>query len=70
MADFPEEAKWLTEEERSWVITRTGRNGDAPPKVVVKDILQFFGRFRNVLGGVLYFGKPHITLARPKYSVC
>lgn len=55
--DFPEEAKWLTEDERSWVIARTGRGTEPPPKIEAKDILQFFSDFKNVCAGVIYFGK-------------
>lgn len=57
VADFPEEAKWLTEDERNWVLTRTGRDQESPEKIVAKDILRFFSHAKNVLGAIMYFGK-------------
>lgn len=57
VADFPDEAKWLTEDERSWVLARTGRDKEMAQQVVAKDILRFFSDIKNILGGVIYFGK-------------
>ena len=62
IADFPEEATWLTEDERTWVIARTGRDQEPPRKIVAQDILHFFSDLRNVLGGIIYFGKRMNTL--------
>ena len=55
VSDFPEEAKWLTEEERKWVIARTLQDKEAPAKITVKDILRFFSVPRNILGGIMFF---------------
>lgn len=56
VADFPEEAKWLTEDERSWIMARTGTDKEMARKIVAKDILRFFSDIKNILGGIIYFG--------------
>lgn len=60
ISDFPEEAKWLTEEERRWVISRTGRDKESAQKIVAADLIRFFSDFKNILAGIIYFGK-HIS---------
>ena len=62
IADFPEEVNWLTVEERIWVLARTRRNKEPAHKVVAKDILHFFSDPKNILGGIIYFGKRIRTL--------
>lgn len=57
VADFPDEARWLTEAEKSWVMARTGRGKELDQKVAAKDILVFFSDIKNILGGIIYFGK-------------
>ncbi|KAL8787402.1 MAG: hypothetical protein Q9195_007777 [Heterodermia aff. obscurata] len=55
IADFPEQAAWLTAEERAWVVARTGRDKEPPKKIVLQDVLHFFSQLRNILGGIIYF---------------
>ncbi|MCJ1357985.1 MAG: hypothetical protein MMC33_007982 [Icmadophila ericetorum] len=55
LADFPEDVKWLTEEERNWVIVRTGREKDFVQHIEMGDILHFFAQPKNILGGLMYF---------------
>lgn len=57
ISGFPEKAKWLTEDERTWVLTRTGRDKEIPQKIVPRDIFLFFTDAKNILGGIFYFGK-------------
>ena len=66
LADFPEDVKWLTEEERNWVIVRTGREKDFVQHIEMGDILHFFAQPKNILGGLMYFGKYHVF---PEQSV-
>ncbi|KAI9640052.1 High-affinity nicotinic acid transporter [Ciborinia camelliae] len=54
VTDFPEDAKWLTEEERRFVIDRVG-GIDKDQTITTGDILKFFKSLKNVLGGVMYF---------------
>lgn len=57
ISDFPEEARWLTEEERTFVIARAGMNKEQAPEITVRSILCFFKDFKNILGGIMYFSK-------------
>lgn len=56
VSDFPEDAKWLTEEERAFVIERAGGNEAAQP-ITSHDLVVFFKDPKNLLGGVMYLGK-------------
>ena len=57
--DFPEEAKWLTEEERAYVKARLrvdqGRSA-AERKITFRDVTNVFKDFKVFLGGFMYFG--------------
>ena len=57
--DFPEEAKWLTEEERVYVKARLradqGRSA-ADRKILFKDVVNVFKDFKVFVGGFMYFG--------------
>ncbi|MCJ1380519.1 hypothetical protein MMC17_003627 [Xylographa soralifera] len=55
VADFPRDAKWLTENERNVVLARTSKSGSLLEKITAKDIVHFFSDFKNILGGVIYF---------------
>lgn len=57
VADFPEEARWLTEVERSWIMARSGTDKEMARKIVAKDLVRFFSDIKNLLGGIIYFGK-------------
>lgn len=57
VADFPEDVTWLTEDERSWVIARTGRDTEPARNITTKDILRFFRKPKNLFGGIIYFSK-------------
>ena len=56
IADFPEQASWLTEEERSRVLVRTGQDIKTTERIVAKDLVRFFSDPKNILGGIIYFG--------------
>lgn len=60
VSDFPEQARWLTEEERSFVIARAGSNEVSQP-LTSRAIVIFFKDFKNFLGGIMYFSKSHTT---------
>lgn len=57
ITDFPEQARWLTDEERSFVRHRTGHNKAPPQSVTLKDIGRFFADPKRVLGAFMYWGK-------------
>ncbi|KAE8452480.1 hypothetical protein EG329_000382 [Mollisiaceae sp. DMI_Dod_QoI] len=56
---FPEEAKWLTNEERAYVKARLqadqGRSA-AERKITTHDVGRVFKDFKVILGGFMYFG--------------
>jgi MFS family permease len=56
---FPDDAKWLTEEERTYVRARLqvdqGRSA-AERKITTRDILNVFKDYKVFLGGFMYFG--------------
>ncbi len=72
IADFPEETKWLTEEERVFIKERLRADqGDskAERRVTLSDVVHVFKDYKIFLGGLMYFalivpayGKPAPTL--------
>jgi MFS family permease len=59
LPSFPEDAKWLTEEERTYVKARLqvdqGRSA-AERKITIRDVGRVFRDFKVILGGFMYFG--------------
>lgn len=56
---FPEDAKWLTPEERIFVQARleVDQGGSAAErKITFKDVVRVFQDFKVILGGFMYFG--------------
>lgn len=56
VADFPEHASWLSDEERQFVVARAGARLQTQP-VNVRDVMWFFTDPKRVIGAVIYFGK-------------
>ena len=57
--DFPEEAKWLSDDEKAFVKARLAEEmGDSQliAKTTWRDVLGVFKDFKIVLGGLMYFG--------------
>jgi len=59
LPNFPEQAKWLTEEERAYVSARLradqGRSA-AEKSVSFKDVKNVFKDYKVIVGGFMYFG--------------
>lgn len=53
VCDFPDDAHWLTEEERAFVISRTA-GSKATRSVTSADVYRFFMDPKNLLGGIMY----------------
>lgn len=56
---FPEDAKWLSEEERAYVKARLQKDqgGNAAERAIgVKDVINVFKDFKIFVGGFMYFG--------------
>ena len=54
ISDFPDEARWLTEDERKFVIARAATN-DKKTEITIRSISPFLADFKNLLGGIMYF---------------
>ncbi|KAH0352719.1 MFS general substrate transporter, partial [Aureobasidium melanogenum] len=64
--DFPEDVKWLSEDERAFVVNRLRSEQGASAadrKTSVKDVANVFKDYKIFLGGFMYFG-----LIVPAYS--
>jgi MFS family permease len=57
VTDFPQEATWLTEEEKNFVIARTKGEvaHDTSMTISSKDLVAFFSDPKNYLGAMMYF---------------
>lgn len=59
LPDFPEDAKWLTDDEKKYVAARLrveqGRSA-IERKITAKDVGNVFKDFKVLLGGFMYFG--------------
>lgn len=58
IADFPEEAKWLSEDEKAFIKVRLVEDmGDSQldAKTTWRDVLGVFKDFKIILGGLMYF---------------
>jgi hypothetical protein len=66
LPDFPEDSKWLSDEERTYVINRLRSEQGASAverKMGAKDVANVFKDYKVFLGGFMYFG-----LIVPAYS--
>ncbi|KAI9695979.1 MAG: hypothetical protein M1820_008320 [Bogoriella megaspora] len=64
VSDFPKESKWLSPQEREFVLAKTSTNESHASPVTMKDIGTFFKSPRNALGAIMYF-----TVVVPIYSI-
>ena len=59
VADFPEEARWLSDDEKAFVQARLAEDtGDShlDAKTTWRDVIGVFKDFKVILGGFVYFG--------------
>ena len=58
ITDFPEQASWVTEEERDFIIQRTGHVDNAPTHAInLRDVAWFFKSPKRILGAFMYWGE-------------
>lgn len=57
VSGFPENVRWLDKEEKEFVIARSRIDSVGAQDVSATDILRFFTDLKNILAGVIYFGK-------------
>lgn len=60
VSDFPADARWMSAEEREFVIARSATDERASSPITVRKIVSFFGDVKNLIGGFMYFGKCRI----------
>ena len=59
VAEFPEEAKWLSDDEKAFVKARLTEDTGDPQlnaKITWRDILGVLKDFKTILGGLIYLG--------------
>lgn len=72
LTDFPEDARWLSENERSFIKARLYADqgpSAADKKITLKDVVDVFKDFKIWIGGVMYFCKArfcHVTVHKPQ----
>ena len=66
VTDFPEEASWLTEEEKKFVIAKTGADEVHTLILTSSDFFSFFSDPRNYLGAIMYFCKYRLFALQKK----
>lgn len=57
VADFPADARWLSAEEKEFVMARNGTDDRTTPPITIRNVVSFFGSIKNVIGAFMYFGK-------------
>ena len=58
VADFPADVRWLSPEEKKFVIAKTEERSASP--ITTRNIVSFFGDIKNIMAPLVYFGQCHI----------
>ncbi|KAH9998196.1 MFS general substrate transporter [Xylariaceae sp. FL0662B] len=64
ITDFPREAKWLSQEERAFLLKKTGATESHTVPVTGKDVLTFLSKPMHWLAAIMYF-----SILIPAYSM-
>ncbi|OTA98454.1 hypothetical protein M426DRAFT_258683 [Hypoxylon sp. CI-4A] len=64
VTDFPQEATWLSQEEKEFLVEKTGANEPRTVSVTTKDVLAFLKKPIHWFGALMYF-----TILIPSYSI-
>ncbi|KAI0842916.1 MFS general substrate transporter [Hypoxylon sp. FL0890] len=64
LTDFPREAKWLSPEERAFILNKTKTDEAHTVPVTAKDVLTFFSKPKSWFGAIMYF-----SVLVPLYSI-
>lgn len=79
VTDFPQEATWLTEDEKKFILAKTKSHEPEKFSLTSRDFAIFFRDVRNYLGAIMYFCKYHLPgrqkeksdhLPQPSQSRC
>lgn len=57
VSDFPREAKWMSPEEKAFVLAKTGTDESHAVSVTFKDVLRYFTDIKVYFGALMYFSK-------------
>jgi len=57
VTDFPQEATWLTEDEKKFVLAKTKAYESRKISLTSSDVTSFFSDIKNYLGAIMYFSK-------------
>jgi hypothetical protein len=60
LPDFPEDSKWLREDELAFVRARLQKDqgrAAAERPIAFKDVVEIFKDYKIIIGGFMYFGK-------------
>ena len=60
VADFPADVRWLSPEEKEFVIARTQTEERSASSITIRDIASFFTDVKNLIAPFVYFGKGRI----------
>ncbi|GAB1200608.1 hypothetical protein APSETT444_009982 [Aspergillus pseudonomiae] len=58
--DFPEEVKWLTDEEREFLKAKLAKDSGSAghdAKIGWREVLEVFKDYKIFIGGLMYFGQ-------------
>lgn len=61
ITDFPEQARWITIQEREFIRHRTGHDKAPHQSVGMQDVGWFFGDPKRILGAFMYWGQYAFT---------
>ena len=53
---FPEDATWLSHDEKEFIITRAGTSREQIQPINIYHIVKFMTDIKNIAGGLMYFG--------------
>ena len=57
LSDFPKDAKWLSPEERQYVVDRTGAAATHTSPITLADVRRYLSDIKSHLGALMYFSE-------------
>ena len=69
--DFPEDTRWLSQEEKDFITSRAGICREKFQPISIHHVVRFLADIKNIAGGLMYFGgmSNAISSKRPKANV-
>ena len=63
VSDFPEDARWINEEERSFIAARAANERETRA-ITIRDTAWIFRDPKNIAGALMYFGRRNVHLIK------